>query len=75
MSNSKSKNEERNAICRPLWNCPKQKLDSFVYEDKWQNLVGWLLSLEIGDIFKGCILEHPIALTLGSEKENNTAQV
>ena len=42
---------------------------------KWPSLAGWLLQLDMGDIFKGCVLEHPIALTLVSEQENNTAQV
>ena len=41
---------------------------------KWLSLAGWLSQLDMGDIFKGCVSEHSIALTLVSEQENNTAQ-
>ena len=51
----------------------RQKLDCFVSKVKWLHLVGWLLRLDIGDIFKGCVWGHSIALTLGSEEENNMA--
>lgn len=52
---------------------PKQKFDSFMSKVKRLNLVGCLLRLDTGDSFKDCIWEHPIALTLSSEEENNTA--
>lgn len=56
-----------------LETAPRLKLDSFVSEVKWLNLVGWLLRLDTGDISKGWVWEHPIALTLGCEEEHSAA--